>query len=108
MAEKITSAAATQLTIGAWLGRNRFWKIQMGSVWSWELAVNVVTTISSKESPKDSSAPASSAERSIGSVTSRKVVTGPAPRSIEACSKLVPRRWNRAWTLLKTVTMQNV
>ena len=68
----------------------------------------MVTTISSKDSPNASRPPASSAERSIGKVTSRNVVNGPAPRSIEACSRLPPSRRSRACTLLKTVTMQNV
>ncbi len=64
--------------------------------------------ISSKDSAKASSPPASRAERSIGKVTSRKVVKVPAPRSIDASSRLPPIRRSRACTLLNTVTMQKV
>ena len=102
------STTATTLTIGAWLGRNRLLKIQIGSVCSCAPAVNVVTMISSKDSAKASSPPAISAERIIGKVTSRNVVNVDAPRSADASSRLVPIRRSRARTLLKTVTMQNV
>ena len=68
----------------------------------------MVTTISSNDSPKASSAPASSADRIIGNVISTKVRNGPAPRSADACSSDGPRRCRRACTLLNTVTMQNV
>ncbi len=105
---RMIRAAATTLTTGAWLGRNRFWKIQIGRVWMPWPAVNVVTMISSKLSANDSRPPASSAERSIGSVTCRNVRNVPAPRSIEASSRLPPSRRSRATALLNTVTMQNV
>ena len=48
--------------------------------------MNVVTTISSKDSPKASRAPASNADRIIGNVIRTKVRNGPAPRSADACS----------------------
>lgn len=70
--------------------------------------VNVVTMISSNDSANASRPPASSAERSIGNVTSRNVVKPVAPRSIDASSRLPPIRRNRATTLLNTTTMQNV
>jgi hypothetical protein len=83
-------------------------KIQIGSVRCCAPAVNVVTMISSNDRAKVNSAPASSAERSIGKVTSRNVVKIDAPRSIEASSSWDPVRRSRAMTLLTTVTMQNV
>ena len=61
------TSSATTFTIGSWFGRDRFVKIQIGSVCS-APAVNVVTTISSKESANASSAPARSAVRIDGSV----------------------------------------
>ena len=108
MIEKTISTTATTLTTGAWLGRNMLLRIQIGSVVAPCPAVNVVTMISSKLSAKASMPPARSAERSCGRVTSRKVVSTPAPRSAEASSRLVPIRRSRACTLLKTVTMQKV
>ena len=74
-------------------------KIQIGSVSS-EPAVNVVTMISSKESAKASSAPATSAVRICGKVTSRNVRHGPAPRSLAASSSETPVRRRRATALL--------
>ena len=88
------------MTTGAWLGRNRLSKIHSGSVCNPGAVVKVVTTISSKDSAKASSAPATSAERSCGKVTSRKVWNGVAPRSIDASSSDVPVRRSRASTLL--------
>ena len=64
--------------------------------------------ISSKLSAKDSRAPASRAERIIGRVISRNVTNVPAPRSIDASSRLPPSRRRRAMALLKMVTMQKV
>jgi DNA-binding transcriptional MerR regulator len=69
MIATIVSAAATTLMTGAWLGRNRFPKIQIGSVCTVGPAVNVVTTISSKDSANANIAPASRAPRIIGNVT---------------------------------------
>jgi DNA-binding transcriptional MerR regulator len=90
------SAAATTLITGAWLGRNRFPKIQIGSVCTAGPAVKVVTTISSKLSANARIAPATNAPRIIGNVTYRKVCHDVAPRSAEASSRLVPSRRNRA------------
>ena len=59
---------ATTLTIGAWFGRNRLLNIHCGRVSVPGPAVNVVTTISSKESAKASKPPATSAERTSGNV----------------------------------------
>src|SRR4051794_25990909 len=106
--ESSTRAAATTLTTGAWLGRNRFPKIHSGRVCTPGAAVNVVTMISSKDRAKASSPPASSADRSSGNVTSRKGCQTPAPRSIEASSSEPPIRRSRASTLLYTSTTQNV
>src|SRR6185436_10035449 len=93
------NAAATTLMTGAWLGRNRFPKIQIGSVCTAGPAVNVVTTISSKDSANASTAPATSEPRIIGKVTYLNVCQDDAPRSADASSRLVPRRRNRAWLL---------
>jgi len=60
------STEATTLITGAWFGRNRLLKIQIGSVCMPGPAVKVVTTISSKLSANASSPPAKSAERSNG------------------------------------------
>ncbi len=98
--ESTTRIAATTLTTGAWLGRNRLLKIQMGRVVMPGPAVNVVTMISSKDSANASRPPASSADRISGNVTYRKVCPGEAPRSAEASSRLVPVRRSRASTLL--------
>jgi hypothetical protein len=65
-----------------------------------EPARKFVTTISSNESAKASSAPATSAVRIAGSVTSRKVCHPSAPRSIDASTKEVGVRRSRAITLL--------
>ena len=65
----MVSVAATTLMTGAWLGRNRLPKIQIGRVWTVGPAVNVVTTISSKLSANARIAPASRAPRIIGNVT---------------------------------------
>src|SRR6185312_10853200 len=102
------SAAATTLMTGAWLGLKRFPNIQIGSVCTVGPAVNVVTTISSKDSANARIAPATSAPRIIGNVTYRNVCQGDAPRSDDASSRPVPVRRNRAWVLLNTMTMQNV
>src|SRR5688572_29035615 len=99
MAESTSSIVATTLTIGSWLGRDRFVKIQIGSVWSGP-AVNVVTMISSKESAKASSAPATSAVLRLGKVTWRKVCQVSAPRSADASSNEVETLRRRAITLL--------
>jgi hypothetical protein len=96
------------LTTGAWFGRNRLSRIQIGSVVVLWLAVKRVTMISSKLSANASSPPASSAVRSNGKVTRQKVVKLSAPRSIDASSRSPPRRRSRAMTLLKTTTTQNV
>ena len=53
------------MTIGTWFGRDRFVKIQIGSVCS-APAVNVVTMISSNESANASRPPATSAVRIAG------------------------------------------
>ena len=74
-------------------------KIQIGSV-SCEPAVNVVTMISSNDSANASSAPATSAVRICGKVTSRNARHGPAPRSLAASSSDVPVRRSRATALL--------
>ncbi len=71
-------------------------------------AVKVVTTISSKDSAKASRAPARSAERTSGKVTSAKARKVVAPRSIAASSYETAVRRSRATTLLKTTTMQKV
>ena len=62
--------------------------------------MNVVTITSSKESANASSPPATIAERSAGSVTSRNVVQVSAPRSAEASSNEPDVRRSRAITLL--------
>ena len=67
-----------------------------------------MTTISSNESAKARSPPASSAVRTNGNVTWRKVCHASAPRSIDASSIERDVRRSRAMTLLKTTTMQNV
>ena len=85
--ETTIRTTATTLTTGAWLGRKRFCRIQIGRVVSPAPMVNVVTMISSKLSAKASSPPASRAERSCGNVTSRNVVNTPAPRSADASSR---------------------
>ena len=108
MIDSSTSTVATTLTIGAWFGRNRLSRIQIGNVVVVRPAVNVVTMISSKLSANASSPPASSAERISGNVTRRNVVKLPAPRSIDASSRSPPSRRSRAITLLNTTTMQNV
>ena len=86
MIDASTSTAATTLTTGAWFGRERFWKIQIGRVVTPGGAVNRVTTISSNDSPNARSAPATSAPRRSGKVTRRNVVNVSAPRSIDASS----------------------
>ena len=106
--ETSTSTAAATLTIGLWLGRNRFWKIHSGRVCRPGPAVKVVTTISSNDSANASSAPASRAPRSAGNVTRRQVVHGVAPRSIDASSTEPDIRRSRAEALLTTTTMQKV
>ncbi len=100
MIEIRITRTATTLTTGSWFGREKFWKIQSGSVCSPVPAVNVVTMISSKERPKASRPPATSAVCRFGSVTRRNVVHGVAPRSAEASSRLPDNRRNRATTLL--------
>ena len=86
MIESSTTSTATTLTIGSWLGRKRLSKIQIGSV-SWPAPiVNVVTMISSNDSAKASSPPATSAVRMFGRVTRRNVCHGSAPRSADASS----------------------
>src|ERR1700730_418716 len=99
IADSTMTPNATALTIGSWVGRDRLAKIQMGRV-SWEPAVNVVTTISSNDSAKARSAPASSAERITGKVTWRNVRQGSAPRSADASTRDPEVRRNRAMTLL--------
>ena len=74
--ETATRITATTLTTGAWFGRNRLLKIQIGRVGVPGPAVNVVTTISSKLRANASRAPARMAVRSSGKVTSRNVVSG--------------------------------
>ena len=106
--ETSTSTAAATLTIGLWLGRNRFWKIHSGRVCRPGPAVKVVTTISSNDSANASSAPASRAPRRAGNVTRRQVVHGVAPRSIDASSTVPDIRRSRAEALLTTTTMQKV
>jgi len=96
------------LTIGAWFGRNRLLKIQIGSVCTFGGAVNVVTMISSNDSPNASTAPATREARIWGKVTRRNVVQLVAPRSIDASSNDMPTRRSRASALLYTTTMQNV
>jgi hypothetical protein len=66
--ETTTSRTATTLTTGAWLGRVRLVKTQMGRVWTPAPAptVKVVTMISSKEKAKARRPPASRAERRAG------------------------------------------
>ena len=64
--------------------------------------------ISSKESAKESNAPAIKALRIIGKVTNLKVVNLLAPRSMLASAKFPPNRRYRAATLLKTTTIQKV
>ena len=108
MIETRIKTTATTATTGAWLGRKRLLRIQIGKVVTPEPAVKVVTMISSKLSAKASNPPASNAERSCGKVTNLKVVHKPAPRSADASSKLPPIRRSLAITLLKTVTMQKV
>ena len=66
MIEIRITRTATTLTIGSWFGREKLSKIQSGRVCSPVPAVNVVTMISSKESPKASSPPATSAVRIFG------------------------------------------
>jgi hypothetical protein len=102
------SSTATTLTTGAWLGRVRLVKIQIGRVWSPAPAVKVVTMISSKERAKASRPPASRAERRVGKVTRRKVWTPSAPRSMDASSNDRDMRRRRARVLLNTTTMQKV
>ena len=58
--------------------------------------VNVVTMISSKESAKASSPPATSAVRRFGRVTRRNVCHGVAPRSADASSNEPASRRSRA------------
>jgi len=82
------------------LGRNRLSKIHSGSVCRPGAVVNVVTTISSKDSANASTAAAISAERSCGNVTCRNVWKVVAPRSAEASSSDVPVRRSRARMLL--------
>ena len=100
MIEITITITATTLTIGSWLGRKRLVKIQIGSVCSPAPIVNVVTMISSKESAKASSDPATSAVRMFGIVMCRKVCQGSAPRSAEASSNEPDSRRSRAITLL--------
>ncbi len=64
--------------------------------------------ISSKLRANASSAPASNAPRNAGKVTSRQVVHGVAPRSVEASSAVLDIRRSRAEALFTTITMQNV
>ena len=71
MIDSSITALATTVTIGACSPRLRLLRIHSGSVSSPALEVNVVTTISSKLSPKASSPPASSAVRISGNVTWR-------------------------------------
>ena len=63
-------------------------------------AVNVVTMISSKERPKASRPPATSAVCMLGRVTRRNVIQGVAPRSADASSNDPETRRRRATTLL--------
>ena len=88
------------MTIGSWFGREKLFRIQIGSVSSPAPIVNVVTMISSKERAKASSAPATRAPRMLGSVTMRKVCHGVAPRSADASSNDDDIRRSRAITLL--------
>ena len=71
-------------------------------------AVKSVTTISSKDRPNASSAPANIAPRSSGRVMWRNVTNVSAPRSIDASSAVDPIRRSRATTLLYMTTMQKV
>src|SRR5215213_6365404 len=107
MSDRAITTTPTTLTIGSWLGRERFVRIQIGSVCC-APAVNVVTITSSKLSANASSAPAISADRSCGSVTYANVCQVDAPRSADASSNEREVRRMRATTLLKTTTMQNV
>ena len=100
MIATIVSTAATTLTTGAWFGRNRLAKIQIGSVCTAGPAVKVVTTISSKLSANASTAPAASAPRTCGKVTYQKVCQPEARRSADASSSEYPSRRSRACTLL--------
>src|SRR3954469_1500052 len=95
---RITNTATT-LTTGSWFGRDRFDRIQIGSVWS-APTVNVVTITSSNDSANASRPPAMSAERSDGKVTWRNVCQVVAPRSLDASSNELDRRRNRATALL--------
>ena len=69
MIEIAITSTATTLMIGSWLARKRLLKIQIGSVSTAAPAVNLVTMISSNDSAKASSAPATSAVRMFGRVT---------------------------------------
>src|SRR3712207_4761202 len=99
MNESRITNTATTLTTGSWFGRERFVRIQIGSVWSGP-AVNVVTMTSSNDSANASRAPASSALRSAGKVTWRNVWNVDAPRSADASSSDADIRRSRATALL--------
>src|SRR4051812_14267663 len=100
--------AATALTSGSVEVFRRLPRIHSGSVVVSDPARKKVTAISSNDSANDSSAPATSAVRIVGTVTYRKVCQPLAPRSCEAHVSDSDTRRRRASTLLKTSTMQNV
>src|SRR3954463_13878219 len=83
-------------------------RIQRGSVVVSAPARKNVTAISSNDSANESSAPATSAVRIVGRVTSLNVWKPDAPRSRDASSSDGDTRRRRASTLLNTRTMQNV
>ena len=56
MIESRITSTATAFTIGSWFGREKFVRIQIGSVSSPAPTVNVVTMISSNDRAKASSA----------------------------------------------------
>ena len=98
------------LTIGAWLGRNRFWKIQIGSVWmlgaGGERGHDDLVEATART---PAGAPASSAERSIGSVISRNVREAAGAEVHRGLLEVAAEPPQAApCTLLNTVTMQNV
>ena len=82
-------------------------KIQIGSVF-WAPEVNTVTTTSSKDSAKASSAPEISAVITDGRMTYSWVCQPRAPRSMDASASEPGVLRSLAIRLLNTITMQNV